>query len=86
MPQVDLNGDGKPEVIVPAPGGVLHVVAPRRHGDGFAKALLLAEVDLSTLIQLPATDVLHVVALRTGYLTPEPKELVRALRKQASVM
>ena len=36
--QTDLNGDGKPEIITATPGGRLHILAPRRFGDGFAKA------------------------------------------------
>ena len=36
--QTDLNGDGKPEIITATPGGKLQILAPRRFGDGFAKA------------------------------------------------
>lgn len=36
--QTDLNGDGKPEVITATPSGKIQILAPRRFGDGFAKA------------------------------------------------
>ena len=55
--QTDLNGDGKPEIITATPGGRLHILAPRRFGDGFAKAevrparLLLLLLPLSVLLR-----------------------------------
>lgn len=82
----DLNGDGKAEVITAAPGGALQILAPRRPGDGFAQAEVLAEVSLATLMQPPASHSVHITSFRTGYLTPLPKELVRAPRKQVIVV
>lgn len=35
--KVDLNGDGKPEVLVAAPNGQVQLLAPARPGDGFAR-------------------------------------------------
>lgn len=38
LPQTDLNGDGKPEILTATPDGKLRLLAPRKFGDGFAKA------------------------------------------------
>lgn len=81
--QADLNGDGKPEVLSATPNGVLLVLAPRRPGDGFAPALVLSEIDLRTLVN--SRGPVSVMALSTGYITPRPTDLVRALRKQVVV-
>jgi hypothetical protein len=62
-------------VLAAAPGNRLLVLAPRRPGDGFAAAQVLAS------LQLPAP----LVALRAGHLTPPPGDLVRAPRKQVVV-
>lgn len=76
----DLNGDGKPEIITATPSGKLQILAPRRFGDGFAKAELLSQVELDP------TGQMRIVALRSGYLSPAPRELVRAPRKQVVVV
>ncbi|KAL4452779.1 hypothetical protein ABPG75_008441 [Micractinium tetrahymenae] len=76
----DLNGDGKPEVIMATPSGKIQILAPRRFGDGFAKAELLSQHDLDQ------TGKMRIAAMRSGYLTPPPKELVRAPRKQVVVI
>lgn len=76
----DLNGDGKPEVVVVTPTGRVQLLAPRRFGDGFAKAELLSQVELDP------SGTMRIAALATGYLTPPPKELVRAPRKQVVVL
>lgn len=36
--QTDLNGDGKPEILTATPDGRLQLLAPRKFGDGFARA------------------------------------------------
>jgi hypothetical protein len=80
----DLNGDGKPEIIAAVPGGRLHVLAPREHGNGFAPALLLGEVDLQEVwkdLGKNALESQEVVALTVGYLTAKTKEFVRSPRK-----
>ncbi|PRW61178.1 FG-GAP repeat-containing isoform B [Chlorella sorokiniana] len=76
----DLNGDGKPEVLTATPDGLLRLLAPRKFGDGFAQAELLSQV------QLDISGKMRIAALRSGYLTPPPKELVRAPRKQVVVV
>jgi hypothetical protein len=81
-----LNGDGKPEVIAAVPGGKVVVLAPRRAGDGFARALVIAELDVGALLQAPPDDPPRLLALRSGFLTPQPRELVRAPRKQVLVL
>ena len=87
--QADLNGDGKPEVLVAAPNGKLLVLAPRRAGDGFAPALVLSEVDLGALLDSTTTttnaEPVTIKALSSGSITPRPKDLVRAPRKQIVV-
>lgn len=74
----DLNGDGKPEVLAATPDGRLQLLAPRHHGDGFARAQLIAEVQPA---EHPGKAP-RIAALRTGYLTRPPGDLVRAPRKQ----
>lgn len=78
--QADLNGDGKPEVLVASPDGHLLVLAPKRHGDGFAPALVLAEIDVGAIVGHDSP--VHIAALAAGYTSSPPKELVRTLRKQ----
>eukprot|EP00887_Chlorella_sp_A99_P007059 scaffold2.g7059.t1 len=73
----DLNGDGKPEVLTATPDGKLRILAPRRAGDGFARAQVLTDWELEP----PSADG-HIATFKTGYLMPPPKELVRAPRKQ----
>jgi len=82
--QADLNGDGKPEILTATPGGILLVLAPRRHGDGFAPALVLSELNLETLLNLSDDDI-SIKALSSGYITPRPSDLVHSLRKQVVV-
>ncbi|KAL6769300.1 hypothetical protein ACKKBG_A30470 [Auxenochlorella protothecoides x Auxenochlorella symbiontica] len=77
---VDLNGDGKPEVLVAAPNGQVQLLAPARPGDGFARVRVLSAAEVEPDNNMP------LLALATGYLTPEPKELVRAPRKQVVVL
>ncbi|KAL4855412.1 Importin-5 [Chlorella vulgaris] len=79
----DLNGDGKPEVIVATPAGHIQLVAPRRFGDGFAKAQLLSQADLNAA---SSGGGVRIAAMAAGYLMPPPKELVRAPRKQVIVL
>lgn len=81
--QADLNGDGKPEVLIASPDGHLLVLGPKSHGDGFAPALVLAELDVATLVG--QTSPVHISALAAGYTTKPPKELIRSLRKQVVV-
>ena len=61
---------------MPSPDGTLYLIAPRRPGDGFAPALVLAEIKA-----LNAT----LMAVSTGYITPRPTDLVQSLRKQIVV-
>lgn len=81
----DLNGDGKPEILTATPGGILLVLAPRRHGDGFAPALVLSELNLGTLLDFPEESV-SIKALISGYIAPRPSDLVHSLRKQVVVV
>jgi hypothetical protein len=80
----DLNGDGKPELVTATPSGRIQILAPRRFGDGFAQAELIAQTEPEALA--PSGDsgagAVRVAGLTTGYLTPPPRELVRAPRKQ----
>lgn len=80
----DLNGDGKPEIVAAVPGGRIHVLAPREHGNGFAPALLLGEVDLQEVwkdLGKNALESQEIVAFTVGYLTAKSKEFVRSPRK-----
>lgn len=63
------------------------MLAPRRHGDGFAAALTLAEVDVSTLLGPGSRHGAHdeIASLTAGYIVAAPKELVRTPRKQVVV-
>jgi hypothetical protein len=68
------------------PGGILLVLAPRRHGDGFAPALVLSEINLAILLDdTTEDDSISIKALSTGYITPRPTDLVHSLRKQIVV-
>jgi hypothetical protein len=83
--QADLNGDGKPELLIatPAPGAQLQLIAPRQPGDGFAPALVLHEVALSAVLgRSQVQETPAVAAMSAGYLSPAPKDLVRTPRKQ----
>lgn len=65
------------------PDGRLVLAAPRKHGDGFAAALILAEVSVSTILGGGGQGAnLGVLALATGNLQKQNKELVRTPRKQ----
>lgn len=83
----DLNGDGKPEIIAAVPGGRIQVLAPREHGNGFAPALLLGEIDLQEIPKdLGKRDQMashEVVASTVGYLTAKTTDFVRSPRKAA---
>ncbi|EFN51416.1 hypothetical protein CHLNCDRAFT_59245 [Chlorella variabilis] len=50
----DLNGDGKPEVVVVTPTGRVQLLAPRRFGDGFAKAEAIGGGPITTMAGLEA--------------------------------
>lgn len=76
---VDLNGDGKPEFVTTTPGGnKLILAAPRKGGDGFQEALVLAQVDVGMLAGKGA----QVVSLAHGSLDPPLKDFVHSARKQ----
>lgn len=83
--QADLNGDGKPELLIainvdgkPA----IQLIAPRHPGNGFAAALLLHEVYLNNFKnQSVSKTSSSIVAMAVGYLTPRQKEIVRLPRK-----
>ena len=67
-------------MLAATPDGRLQLLAPRHHGDGFARAQLIADVQPT---EHPGKAP-RIAALRTGYLTRPPGDLVRAPRKQAS--
>jgi hypothetical protein len=76
---VDLNGDGKPEFVTTTPGGdKLILAAPRKGGDGFQEALLLAQVDIESL----ASNGARVISVAHGSLDPPLKDFVHSPRKQ----
>ena len=82
--QVDLNGDGKPEFVAVTPGGQVILAAPRKPGDGFAPAFILAQKSVSSLIEHKDGDseVPEVLALASGSLEKPLKDLVHRQRKQ----
>ena len=76
---VDLNGDGKPEFVTTTPGGdKLILAAPRKGGDGFQEALVLAELDVGSIAGKGA----RVISLAHGSLDPPLKDFVHSARKQ----
>ena len=76
---VDLNGDGKPEFITTTPGGdKLILAAPRKGGDGFQEALVLAQIEVASL----AGKNSRVISLAHGSLDPPMKDFVHSPRKQ----
>ncbi len=60
------------------------MLAARKHGDGFAPALVLSEINLGTHLDFP-DEAVCIKALSTGYITPRPTDLVHSLRKQVVV-
>ena len=76
---VDLNGDGKPEFITTTPGGdKLILAAPRKGGDGFQEALILAQIDIASLVGKNR----RVISLAHGSLDPPMTDFVHSPRKQ----
>lgn len=81
--QVDLNGDGKPEFVAVAPEGRVILAAPKKHGDGFAPALVLAELSTRDIANLKEDeDTPEVLAVTSGSLDMPRKDYVRRPRKQ----
>lgn len=79
---VDLNGDGKPEVLAAKRGGSLVVLAPRPAGDGFAAALELSDVDVLRLMDSNRSPgSLEIKTFEVGYLQPRAHDLVHSPRK-----
>ena len=62
------------------------MLAPRRHGDGFAPALVLSEINIGALLNDADEHHVSIKALSTGYITPRPSDLVHSLRKQVVVV
>lgn len=94
---VDLNGDGRPEVILATDLNELLVVGAKpsiRVPDGFSRAQVMANITLVEEVnefeqrssEAAALRKMRVVALSAGYLDPIPTELVRARRKQVVVV
>ena len=80
---MDLNGDGKPEFLASVPGGKLVLAAPRKHGDGFAQALVLSEVSLMDLAEKKeGDDMVTVLAMASGSLSKQRHDLVRSPRRK----
>jgi len=76
---VDLNGDGKPEFVTTTPGGEqLILAAPRKGGDGFQEALVLARVDVGSLSGAEGS---RVISLAHGSLDPPMNDFVHAPRR-----
>ena len=74
------------------PKSDLLILAPRRPGDGFAPALVLHHVDIAATLGLPPPTTSPeqqssntILALKTGYITQHPHDLVHSLRKQIVV-
>lgn len=82
--KVDLNGDGKPEFVAITPGGQVVLAAPKKRGDGFAPALILAQKSVASLLQYQGNDeeVPDILALASGSLEKPMKDLVHRQRKQ----
>jgi len=60
------------------------LAAPRKHGDGFAPALILAQKSVASLIGLDKKDIKapEMLALTSGSLEKPMKDLVHKQRKQ----
>ena len=62
-----------------SPGGTLILAAPKKHGDGFAPALILAQVRIADLLE--TSDVPDVLAISAGSLDKPLQDLVHRARK-----
>ena len=80
----DLNGDGRVEIVATTYDGKLQLLQPAppgRAGEGFARARVMAEVQVTK-----ERGDGHFVAVATGLLDPSPKSLVMAPRKEVVVL
>lgn len=84
--QSDLNGDGKPEILAALPsenGILLQLIAPIHPGDGFARALVLHQTNITKLLnRIHSYPNETIASMSAGYLTKYKTELVLTPRKQ----